>query len=121
MKAQQTAPIRMDFGNKMMSARKQQGLSREALGQQIGTSGAIIGRYERGDMKPSIEIAAKIAQALEVSLDYLVGITSEQLKDQTMLRRLDALRQLDEEKQRTLFDLMDTYIRDYKTRKAFAS
>jgi ribosome-binding protein aMBF1 (putative translation factor) len=121
MKAQQTALIRMDFGTKMMSARKQQGLSREGLGQQIGTSGAIIGRYERGDMKPSIEIAAKIAQALEVSLDYLVGITSEQLKDQTMLRRLDDLRQLDEDKQRTLFDLMDTYIRDYKTRKAFAS
>ncbi|WKN32366.1 hypothetical protein PZB74_03240 [Porifericola rhodea] len=68
-----------------------------------------------------LEIAAKIAQTLDVSLDYLVGLTSQQLKDRKMLQRLDDLRQLDEDKQRTLFDLMDTYIRDYKTRQAFAS
>jgi len=54
-------------------------------------------------------------------LDYLVGLTSQQLKDRRMLQRLDDLRQLDEDKQRTLFDLMDTYIRDYKTRQAFVS
>ncbi|WP_367281463.1 helix-turn-helix domain-containing protein [Porifericola rhodea] len=32
----------------MILARKEKGLSREELGQSIGTSGAIIGRYERG-------------------------------------------------------------------------
>jgi transcriptional regulator with XRE-family HTH domain len=37
--------------------------------------GDIIGKYERNEVKPSIEVAAKIANALEVSLDYLVGKT----------------------------------------------
>jgi transcriptional regulator with XRE-family HTH domain len=35
--------------------------------------GAIIGRDERDEVKPSVEVAAAIAEALEVSLDYLVG------------------------------------------------
>ncbi|RYG48427.1 MAG: XRE family transcriptional regulator [Chitinophagaceae bacterium] len=42
----------------------------------IGTSGPIVGRYERSDMTPSIEIATKISEALEVSLGSLVGKSS---------------------------------------------
>lgn len=33
----------------------------------------MIGKYERGEAIPSIDAAKKIADALEVSLDYLVG------------------------------------------------
>ncbi|MBP6794425.1 MAG: helix-turn-helix transcriptional regulator, partial [Saprospiraceae bacterium] len=32
----------------------------------IGTSGDIIGKYERGENMPSIEVAVKIAEALGV-------------------------------------------------------
>ena len=39
----------------------------------MGITAITIGRYERGEIKPSIEIAMKIAEALEFSLDYLVG------------------------------------------------
>lgn len=35
----------------------------------------VIGRYERGDITPSIEAVAKIADTLEVSFDYLIGTT----------------------------------------------
>lgn len=33
----------------------------------------MIGKYEREEAVPSIDAAKKIADALEVSLDYLVG------------------------------------------------
>jgi len=33
----------------------------------------MVGKYERGYAIPSIEVAKRIADALEVSLDYLVG------------------------------------------------
>lgn len=65
--------------------RKEKNLSREGLAKMICTSGPIIGRYERGDMMPSIEIATKIADALEVSLDFLVGKSSLIVKDDSML------------------------------------
>jgi len=45
-------------------------------GKAVGTSGDIIGKYERDEVKPSVEVTAKIADALEVSLDFLVGKTN---------------------------------------------
>ena len=69
----------------MMQARKEKGLSREELAEKIGTSGPIVGRYERNDMMPSVEIATKNSEALEVSLDFLVCISSMLLKYNIMI------------------------------------
>ena len=108
------------FGDRVMNARKQIGLSREELGNKIGTSGPIIGRYERGDMMPSVEIATKIAEALKVSLDYLVGRSSMVVKDEVMLQRLEDIAQLPNPKQSELFNVLDAYLRDYKTSRAYS-
>ena len=109
----------MDFGDRMMQARKQKGLSREDMGQAIGTSGAIIGRYERNDMKPSIEIAAKIAQVLGISLDYLVGNASLEIKDKSMMERLESIAKMPVSKKDELFNVIDAYLRDFKTSQAY--
>ena len=102
----------VDFNNKMVQVRKDKNLSREQLGKLIGTSGAIIGRYERGDMKPSIEIAAKIAEALEVSLDYLVGSSSVIVKDKKMLYRLELLEKISQEDKNTILKVVDSYLKE---------
>jgi ribosome-binding protein aMBF1 (putative translation factor) len=44
----------MTIGEHIMLLRKQKGFSQAALGKEIGTSGDIIGRYERNIMTPSI-------------------------------------------------------------------
>ncbi|HSC54266.1 MAG TPA: helix-turn-helix transcriptional regulator [Phnomibacter sp.] len=69
----------MDLGDNMMLTRKKKGLSQTDLGKLIGTSGDVIGRYEQGDISPSIEVVAKIVDALEVSVGYLIGKTQMQL------------------------------------------
>jgi transcriptional regulator with XRE-family HTH domain len=81
----------------------------------------MIGKYERGEAQPSIDAAKKIADALEVSLDYLVGEGINSKLDKNALKRLQDLEQLEDDKKKTLFDLIDTYIRDAKTRKAHAA
>jgi len=43
------------------------------LANNSGVSRVMIGKYERGEAVPSIGAAKKIADAFEVSLDYLVG------------------------------------------------
>lgn len=63
----------MTFGQKVSFCRKQKKLSQADLGKLSGINGDIIGKYERDEMKPSIETAKKLADALSVSLDYLVG------------------------------------------------
>jgi transcriptional regulator with XRE-family HTH domain len=84
------------------------------------TSGDVIGRYERGDIKPSIEVVQKIADALEVSIDYLVGKTSILLDKQT-LDRIENIAQLPEEKRSYVFELIDMCLRDFKAKRAYAS
>jgi len=106
----------MNFGNRMTQVRKEKGFSRDDLGKVIGTSGAIIGRYERGDMKPSIEIATKIAQALEVSLDYLVGNASLTLKDKKIIERMENIASMPDNEKLQLFNVVDALIRDFKLR-----
>lgn len=69
---------------------------------------------------PSIDAAKKIADALEVSLDYLVGEGINSKLDKQALKRLQDMEHLEEEKKKTLFDLIDTYIRDAKARKAYS-
>ncbi|SFE98417.1 DNA-binding transcriptional regulator, XRE-family HTH domain [Chitinophaga sp. CF118] len=62
----------MTFGEKVSMARKNKNWTQTELADVVGTSRDLIGRYERDDIKPSIEVAARIADALENSLDYLV-------------------------------------------------
>ena len=108
------------FNDKMSQARKDKNLSRDELGKAIGTSGAIIGRYERGDMKPSIEIAAKIANALDISLDYLVGSSTYVFKDKKMVQRLEDIAKLSDEGKTFVLKMIDMAIQNEKTQKAFA-
>jgi len=110
----------MDFGDNIMLIRKKKALSQADLGKLIGTSGDVIGRYERGDIKPSIEVVQKIADALEVSIDYLVGKTSILLDKQT-IDRIENIAQLPEEKRSYVFELIDMCLRDFKAKKAYAS
>jgi transcriptional regulator with XRE-family HTH domain len=109
----------MELGANMMLLRKKKGLSQADLGKMIGTSGDIIGRYERGDIKPSIEVVQKVADALEVSIDYLVGKTTTLLDKETM-ERIEDISKLPEDKKNYVFNLIDMCLRDFKARKAYA-
>ncbi len=60
-------------GSKIKEARKSKKLSQAELGSLIGTTGASIMRYEKGQRKPSKEIIEKIALALDVSPATLLG------------------------------------------------
>ena len=54
----------MLFGERLLQARNERKVSQEELAKILGVHAPIIGRYERGEVKPSIELATKIADAL---------------------------------------------------------
>ncbi|QTY26809.1 helix-turn-helix transcriptional regulator [Flavobacterium sp. CS20] len=56
----------MNIVNKISDLRKEKGLSRDTLGKLVGTSDAIIGRYEREEIIPSINVAKKMLYRLEL-------------------------------------------------------
>ena len=102
----------MDLGDTIKQLRKAKEISRDDLAAIVGTSGATIGRYEYGEITPSVEEAAKIAEALDVSLDYLVGNTSGLVKDKKMMYRLEVLDKIADADRDTILRVVDSFLKD---------
>ena len=109
----------MLFAERLTTVRKQKKISQDELAKAIGVHAPVIGRYERGEVKPSIEVAYKIASVLGVSLDFLVGF-SEQLIDKEMLSRISDIQNLTDNDRKHLFAMMDAFLRDAKARATYA-
>ncbi|MEM9681093.1 MAG: helix-turn-helix transcriptional regulator, partial [Bacteroidota bacterium] len=111
--------VLMSFGSRLLEARKKKSISQEELAKYLSTKGPVIGRYERDEMKPSIEVAAKMADFLNVSLDYLVGAADEQL-DKTTLKRVLEIQRLPADIQEKVFYFIDMSIRDAKAKQVYS-
>ena len=105
----------MTIGEHIMVIRKQKGLSQGQLGKFVGTSGDIIGRYERSVITPSIEVIVKISDILKVSIDYLVGKTNLKI-DNNIMKRLEDIERLPEDEKKHLFKVIDALLKDYRSK-----
>ena len=79
----------MDFGTIVAELRKEKGISQTDLAGRLGIHKNVLGRYECNEVLPSIDIAQKIADILEVSLDYLAGKQEVQIDKDTSTRILE--------------------------------
>lgn len=109
----------MTFGERLMLVRKKKNLSQSEVGKKININGDAVGRYERNEVRPTIEMATKLAQALEVSLDYLVGNTDIEL-DKAAMSRIQEVTQFNEEEKNHIYITLDAMIRDFKNKHAYA-
>ncbi len=110
----------MNIGNKITELRKQKNLSQTDFAKTVGVSREMIGRYERGEVMPSIEVAKKIADALEVSLDYLAGNSKKAAVDKKTMKLIHDIEDLEPSIKDKLIFLANAVIRDAKTGKAYA-
>lgn len=99
----------MTFGERLTFIRKRKGLSQADIGKMIGINGDAYGRYERDEVKPNIDMATKISNALNVSLDYLVGKTDLELDD-IALKKIEAVSSMSDEDKNHVFTLIDAFI-----------
>lgn len=109
----------MTLGEHITTLRKKSKLAQGELGKRAGTSGDLIGRYERNEVKPSIEVVIKVADALGVSIDFLVGKTDIEI-DQSTLQRLSEISKLPEEGKQQIFMVVDALLRDFKAKQAYS-
>ena len=99
----------MSFGSIVVALRKQQSISQTDLAAQLGIHKNVLGRYERNEVLPSIEIARKIADILDVSLDYLTGKADVQMDKNTRQRILEVSKFEQEDKEH-IFSVIDAFI-----------
>ena len=110
----------MTFGERLAIVRKRRKMSQADVGKIININGDAYGRYERDEVKPTIDMANKIANALKVSLDFLVGNTDLELDTET-LKRVEDISKLSDDNKKHIYILLDALIRDFKTKEAYIS
>lgn len=65
------------LGQKIKSERKRQGLTLEALSERIGISRNFLWEIEDGRKAPAIQTLYQLGVCLNLSVDYLLGISQE--------------------------------------------
>jgi len=104
----------------MAQVRREKDMSQDALAKALDATPTTIGRYERDEVKPSIDVAAKIATALDVSVDYLIGNSDTFIKDKALLKRINGVLALSDKDREHVFALMDAFLRDTKAKKVYS-
>ena len=70
-----------DIGNRIAELRRIRGLNQDELAELATLSRISIARYETGKIEPGAQALGRIAAALDVSTDVLLGRTETQTED----------------------------------------
>ena len=111
------------FGDKLKKRRELKSLSQSKLAELLNLHPSIIGRYERGQAKPTIDVVKNMAKVLDTTVGYLLGENddAELLKDTAMLERLKQLSKLPEHDKNCILYTLDGLLQNFKTKQAFTS
>jgi transcriptional regulator with XRE-family HTH domain len=107
------------IGEIITTLRKRNNMSQSDLAKKLNASRDIISKYERGLNTPSLEMAQKIANVFEVTVDFLLGKGTFAKYDKEAIKRLEDIENLDSNTRNILFGVIDTFLRDAKARQAY--
>jgi len=110
----------MEFNQRLAQLRKEHNLSQSELAKKIGIHANVVGRYERGEAKPSIEQVLKIADVFDVSMDYLTGIIDDTIEPK-LVKQMIALQQLPQKEREHILFAIEALVRDTTTRLSYAT
>lgn len=114
------------LGNRIIDLRKAKNWSQSELANKVGVSYAQIGRYETKGSQPPAEVLKKIADALDSTVDFLInGNTEDKAKaslvDAEVIRYFKEVDALPADDKSALIRVIAGFIRDVKTKQAYAS
>lgn len=114
------------LGNRITELRKTKAWSQSQLAEKVGISYAQIGRYETKGTQPSAEVLKKIAVALDTSVDFLINGNTEDkanavLNDAEVIRYFKEVDNLPSDDKTALLRVIGGFLRDVKTKQAYAS
>lgn len=101
-----------EFGSRLREARTQKGYTLQSLAQKAGTGAVYLGEIERGLKMPSLNSFIKIAEALDVSADYLLRNELSSGKDFIYDGIAEKLKKLTPKQRKTTADILDAYIKN---------
>src|SRR5262245_38502077 len=76
-----SSPSSEIFRKRLLEAREMRGLTQAELAKKAGLAPAAISHFETGARKPSFDNLRRLAGALRVSTDFLLGLVDEPSPD----------------------------------------
>ena len=103
------------FGQRLARIRKAKGYTQVELAKKLDMIQVLISDYECDKLRPYHEIIVRLAKALEISTDELLGVKPFEGKDVKvslkLRRRLQKIDSLPPAKQKVILQTIDTYIK----------
>jgi len=105
----------MTFKERLKQARTNKKISQQELAKLVGVHYTNIGRYERGEAVPSANVLNNLAQALDVSPDYLINGTLEDkaentISDNELLMQFKKVEKLPGDKKKLVKEFLDAFL-----------
>ncbi len=103
------------FGERLSRIRKERGFTQVELAEKVGLIQTLISDYERDVLRLNAEMIVRLALALDVSADELLGMKAGKgnghRPQRRVLRRLEQIQRLPETRQRALLTTIDAFIK----------
>lgn len=109
----------MEFVKRLVTLRKQRGLTQQALANAIELHVNQIKRYEAGTAQPTLETLVKLAKELHTTLDDLVFGEDQRGPSDDLRLQFEALSQFDEEDKKIAKALLESLILKHNAKRAF--
>lgn len=114
----------MTIGERIYTLRQELDIKQKELAERVGITEATLSRYENCKRTPSSDIAAKLAQALGVTADYLLGnddskTISEPVREQKLSPEVETIaahlegKDITPKKMKLLKSYIDTLFDDF--------
>jgi transcriptional regulator with XRE-family HTH domain len=112
----------LHFGRNLRAIRRKKGLTQAQLARNAGISRRMIGHYETQVKRPSIDKVKKIAQALNISDNELLGIVPAKKNRNDydlsfkLMKKLHIVEKLPVRDQKVVFSLINSLAEKNKVR-----
>lgn len=109
------------FGKRLKQRRGECKVSQTELAKNLGMHYTIIGKYEREEVNPTIDVVKNIAKVLDTTVGFLAGEEDvpATMRNASMINRLDELLQLSDQERDHVNFVLDAVLRDARARRAY--
>ena len=107
---------RTAFGERLFQARQRMGLTQAELADKLGVVQQVVADWERHPCSPKPDQLRKLAEALETSTDFLLGISSSlRLKGPSgkMRQVFNAASQLPRRQQEKVLAVLEPFVKEH--------
>ena len=109
--------LMMSLPTRLITLRKDMGLTQQQMADTIGIHVNSLKKYEAGQAQPSLDALKKIALRLHVSTDFLLFDEHERGPNGDLALQLEAIDQMPDDEQMVIREVLESLIIKYQSRR----